>query len=312
MLTEELLKEDMIEKLTDDEILKLLTFIPSYDSEKLHPLGSSNLIELYFADILNDDEMSVLELLQSSDGDKIFKELSESFNELREVKRAMSDVELRTDDATWDKLDKVLHRYASTLQRYGKDIYHYGADLALRAVHPTAYYNKSWTLANLEERDWKALTDSLEELSLSIYGASVGNMEMSSSRSERAGIVLERLLRGNEISPLEWKWKDEEEKPREAQASLSEAGGGLIPNVFEPTGSRGTLQQMLPFFRYWSEKADAFVNSEKRVEITMHIAKFFEDMNVTMHDKSDTGELEDIIVRTLNRALGIAVSMSDG
>ena len=42
--------------------------------------------------------------------------------------------------------------------------------------------------------------------------------------------------------------------------------------------------------------------------ITMNISKFFDSINVYMNDKTDTAELEQIIVQMMNRALAIATS----
>lgn len=46
----------------------------------------------------------------------------------------------------------------------------------------------------------------------------------------------------------------------------------------------------------------------RNTSITMHISKFFDNINVTMADKTDTGELERIILQSLNRSLAIATS----
>lgn len=46
----------------------------------------------------------------------------------------------------------------------------------------------------------------------------------------------------------------------------------------------------------------------RNTSINISIAKFFDNINVTMADRTDTAELENIIVQTMNRALAIAVS----
>ncbi|MBO7052202.1 MAG: tape measure protein [Prevotella sp.] len=46
----------------------------------------------------------------------------------------------------------------------------------------------------------------------------------------------------------------------------------------------------------------------RNTSITMHISKFFDNINVTMADKMDTGELERIILQSFNRSLAIATS----
>lgn len=46
----------------------------------------------------------------------------------------------------------------------------------------------------------------------------------------------------------------------------------------------------------------------RNTSITMNISKFFDSINVYMNDRTDTAELEQTIVRTMNRALAIATS----
>lgn len=46
----------------------------------------------------------------------------------------------------------------------------------------------------------------------------------------------------------------------------------------------------------------------RNTSINISIAKFFDNINVTMADKTDTAELENIIIQTMNRALAVAVS----
>ncbi len=46
----------------------------------------------------------------------------------------------------------------------------------------------------------------------------------------------------------------------------------------------------------------------RNTSITMNISKFFDNINVTMADKTDTAELERIVLRSMNRALAIATS----
>ena len=46
----------------------------------------------------------------------------------------------------------------------------------------------------------------------------------------------------------------------------------------------------------------------RNTSITMNIGKFFDSINVTMADKTDTAELERIVLQSMNRALAIATS----
>lgn len=47
----------------------------------------------------------------------------------------------------------------------------------------------------------------------------------------------------------------------------------------------------------------------RNTQITMHIGKFFDNINVTMADRTDTAELERIVITSMNRALAIATSV---
>lgn len=58
-----------------------------------------------------------------------------------------------------------------------------------------------------------------------------------------------------------------------------------------------------------SKSADAIATGGQRnTSITMNIGKFFDAINVHMMDKTDTSELQRIILETLNRSLAIATS----
>lgn len=296
--------------ITDDDLLELLSFTPAFDPIELHALGDVDFVGLVLADVMDADELAVLRLLKDGEtGDYIYSELSKCFEDLKDVKGLMKNAETRSRDETWTKLDSVLQRYSSTMLRYGKDVYHYGSNLALQAVHPTAYYHKAWKLEELSDDQWDEILRSLDDLQLGIYDASVGNMRGELDSSERAGITLERILRGNTVEPLQRKYSDPDD--RWQRERIDPEAPALVPSPFAETGSTSTLKEMFPFFHYWSEKAEEFVNNEKCVNITMNVAKFFEDLNVTMHDKEDTSELEETIVKVLTRALSIAQSAAE-
>lgn len=58
-----------------------------------------------------------------------------------------------------------------------------------------------------------------------------------------------------------------------------------------------------------SKDASAIATGGTRnTSITMNIGKFFDTMQITMMDKTDTADLETIVVQSLNRALAIATS----
>ena len=53
---------------------------------------------------------------------------------------------------------------------------------------------------------------------------------------------------------------------------------------------------------------DIATGGRRNTSITMHIGKFFDNINVYMNDKTDTAELERTILQSINRALAIATS----
>lgn len=58
--------------------------------------------------------------------------------------------------------------------------------------------------------------------------------------------------------------------------------------------------------------SDAATGGVRNTSIHMTIGKFFDNLQVTMMDSTDTGELERVIVQTMNRALAIATSSDRG
>lgn len=61
--------------------------------------------------------------------------------------------------------------------------------------------------------------------------------------------------------------------------------------------------------RTGKQTAEALASGGTRnTSITMNIAKFFDSINVTMTDKTDTAELQRVILQSMNRALAIATS----
>lgn len=285
-------------------------FIPAYDGKDLKPIGNADVMSMELNGDLDKEEARILRYLQSDGGKETFEALRGEFKDLLEVKGLLEDKSQRADDTTWDKLDSVLQRFSSTLLAFGRDRYHYGSDLALIAEHSTSYYNKRTKLDKLTDDDWNSILGGVEDLLSGIYHASIGNLETSDYEAESLGIILDKLLRGNDTArivrqPLllpDEGVDDNDYSPAEPTAYPLEPLSPL------ETGPSSSLKNLFPFFKYWKDKAEAFVNSEKEVNITMNIAKFFEDINVTMNDKTDTAELEDIVVKTMNRALGIAMS----
>lgn len=57
---------------------------------------------------------------------------------------------------------------------------------------------------------------------------------------------------------------------------------------------------------------DIATGGRRNTSITMHIGKFFDTLQVHMTDKTDTAELERIVIQSMNRALAMATSTDRG
>lgn len=288
----------------------LLDFIVPYDESGLSPLGPIDLLSLELAG-LSEEELRPLRALSGPGGVKNQETLRELFSELQEVRVLMRDETTRSDQTTWNKLSTVLDRYSSSLLVFGRDRDHYGADLASRAVRPTAFYNKAWKTEHFDGDTWRKIEESLTRLSYGMYNMYTGNVVTGDEHNEAAGITLEKILRGNDVAPLLRCWSDDDDDALRVHVVGNDDGPALVPDRFAETGSTNSLKEMFPFFHYWSEKAEKFVNGEKTVNITMNIQKFFEDINVTMEEVTDTAELERNFVSLLNRSLEIALGSAD-
>lgn len=86
----------------------------------------------------------------------------------------------------------------------------------------------------------------------------------------------------------------------ERTISKPKAAGGTLDGT---TGSSGTTPTAA------TSASEAIVTGGTRnTSITMNIGKFFDNLNVAMNDKTDTSELQRIILECMNRSLEIATS----
>lgn len=85
-----------------------------------------------------------------------------------------------------------------------------------------------------------------------------------------------------------------------ANVVFNTASGGKFGGVTGGKGGNGG---------HGNQTAEALATGGTRnTSITMNIGKFFDNIYVTMADKTDTAELERIVLRSMNRALAIATS----
>lgn len=81
------------------------------------------------------------------------------------------------------------------------------------------------------------------------------------------------------------------------------AGGTTVPLQNAPTLSQGSSKGK-------SLTNDITAGGTRSTSITVNIQKFFDNINVTMMDRADSGELQRIILESMNRAMEIALTTS--
>lgn len=115
------------------------------------------------------------------------------------------------------------------------------------------------------------------------------------------------------LATQSWQQRYREESQKQAASSQ-----GKRATISTP-GQKGSATEKVVFGEGDGKKkktgrggkntADALATGGTRnTSITMNIGKFFDNINVYMNDKTDTAELERIILQSINRSLAIATS----
>lgn len=110
--------------------------------------------------------------------------------------------------------------------------------------------------------------------------------------------------------------KDEYDRNYALESAKKKESAGKVATITEP-GTKGSSKESVTFNAASSKSkkgkgrkiAEALATGGTRnTSITMNISKFFDNIYVTMADKTDTAELERIILQSMNRSLAIATS----
>lgn len=111
----------------------------------------------------------------------------------------------------------------------------------------------------------------------------------------------------------------QQEEKKQAEASETSGAKQTASNAISTPGLSGSAEE----FSFGAAEGDkkkgtgsgakktaqaAVTGGTRNTSITMSISKFFDNINVYMADKTDTAELEKIILQSLNRSLAIATS----
>lgn len=110
--------------------------------------------------------------------------------------------------------------------------------------------------------------------------------------------------------------KDEYDRNYALESAKKKESAGKVATITEP-GTKGSSKESVTFNAASSKSkkgkgrktAEALATGGTRnTSITMNISKFFDNIYVTMADKTDAAELERIILQCINRSLAIATS----
>lgn len=110
--------------------------------------------------------------------------------------------------------------------------------------------------------------------------------------------------------------KEEYDRNYALESAKKKESAGKAATITEP-GTKGSSKESVTFNTASSKSkkgkgrktAEALATGGTRnTSVTMNISKFFDNIYVTMADKTDTAELERIILQIMNRSLAIATS----
>lgn len=152
--------------------------------------------------------------------------------------------------------------------------------------------------AKLFNGDFKGAWSSAVKGVKDITGISSAEKALKSTK-ELAGGVAAEYDRNYRIESRKQQQKDTK---KEAAIATPGTKGSSKEVVFNAaSGGKGTKGKK------GHKTAEAMATGGTRnTSITMNISKFFDNINVTMSDKTDTAELERIVLQIINRALAIA------
>lgn len=159
-------------------------------------------------------------------------------------------------------------------------------------------------LAKLFKGDFKGAWDTAKGAASNLLGVNAGKNAISATQS------LVRGVSSNYNTHLTQEQRKEGRKSSTKQAKHQIATPGLKgSNTEKISFGAGDGGKKKHGRKGASKTAEALATGGSRsTSIQVHIGKFFDNINVTMSDKTDTAELQRIVVECMNRALAIATS----
>lgn len=159
-------------------------------------------------------------------------------------------------------------------------------------------------LAKLFNGDFKGAWSSAVEGVKDITGISSAEKAMKSTRQLAGGVAAEF----DKNYRLESQ-KQQQKGPKKAAAISTPGTKGSTEEVVFNAASGGKGGKGGKGDKKGNKTAEALATGGTRnTSITLNIGKLFDNINVTMADRTDTAELERIVLQSMNRALAIATS----
>lgn len=144
---------------------------------------------------------------------------------------------------------------------------------------------------------WSSATDGVKD----ITGISSAEKVLKSTKQLAGGVAAEY----DKNYRIESQKQQQKDTKKEAAIATPGTKGSSEDVVFNSAnGGKGVKGK-----KTGNKTAEALATGGTRnTSITMNIGKFFDNIYVTMADKTDTAELERIVLQSMNRALAIATS----
>lgn len=157
-------------------------------------------------------------------------------------------------------------------------------------------------LAKLFNGDFKGAWSSAVEGIKDITGISSAEKALNSTRQLASGVAAEY----DKNYRAESQKQQRKDTKKEAAIATPGTKGSTDGVVFNAAGSSGKSSKG----NKGNKTAEALATGGTRnTSITLNIGKLFDNINVTMADRTDTAELERIVLQSMNRALAIATSV---
>lgn len=158
-------------------------------------------------------------------------------------------------------------------------------------------------LAKLFDGDFKGAWNSAVSGVKDITGITSAEKALKSTKQLASGVA-DEYDKNYRIESQKQQQKDTQKDA--AIATPGTKGSTEAVTFNDPSGGKGTKGGK---GGKGNKAAEALATGGTRnTSITMNISKFFDNIYVTMADKTDTAELERIVLQSMNRALAIATS----